>query len=83
LKYDDCPSLIKKETVIHEESPKQKHSEIINFVKNKLKITHNVATKLVQKAVEKNIDLLKIQQKWSMLAPTLTKLVAEYEPKEK
>jgi hypothetical protein len=42
-----------------------------------------VATKLVQKAVEKNIDLLKIQQKWSMLAPTLTKLVAEYEPKEK
>ena len=83
LKFSDCPSLIKKEILIHEESPKQKDSEIINFIKNKLKITHTVATKLVQKAVEKNIDLLKIQQKWSMLAPTLIKLVAEYEPKEK
>ena len=88
LEFGDFPSLIEKEIPIQEESPqdiqeKEKDSEIINFIKKKLKITHRKATKLIQKAAEKNIDILKIQQKWTMLAPMLTKLVAEYEPKEK
>ena len=88
LEFGDYPSLIKKEIPIQEESPqdiqeKEKDSEIINFIKKKLKITHRKATKLIQKAAEKNIDILKIQQKWTMLAPTLMKLVAQYEPKEK
>ena len=60
----------------------KKDLEIINFIKKKLNITHSKATKLIQRAADKNIDILKIQQKWSMLAPMLTRLVAEYEPKE-
>jgi hypothetical protein len=86
LEFGDFPSLIEKEIPIQEESPQdiqEKDLEIINFVKKKLKITHRKATKLIQKAAEKNIDILKIQQKWSMLAPELMKLVAHYEPKEK
>ena len=87
LEFGDYPSLIKKEILIQiEESPQdiqEENSEIINFIKKKLKITHKKATQLIQKAAEKNIDILKIQQKWTMLAPMLTKLVAEYEPKEK
>jgi len=85
LEFGDFPSLIEKEIPIQEESPQdiqEKDLEIINFVKKKLKITHRKATKLIQKAADKNIDVLKIQQKWSMLAPTLIRLVAEYEPKE-
>ena len=86
LEFGDYPSLIKKEIPIQEESPQdiqEKDLEIINFIKKKLKITHKKATQLIQKAAEKNIDILKIQQKWSMLAPALMKLVAHYEPKEK
>ena len=87
LEFGDYPSLIKKEILIQiEESPQdiqEENSEIINFIKKKLKITHKKATQLIQKAAEKNIDILKIQQKWTMLAPTLMKLVAQYEPKEK
>ena len=87
LEFGDYPSLIKKEILIQiEESPQdiqEENSEIINFIKKKLKITHKKATQLIQKAAEKNIDILKIQQKWTMLAPALMKLVAHYEPKEK
>ena len=85
LEFGDFPSLIKKEIPIQEESPQdiqEKDLEIINFIKKKLKLSHSKATKLIQKAADKNIDVLKIQQKWSMLAPTLIRLVAEYEPKE-
>ena len=45
--------------------------------------TKEKATKLVQKAAEKGIDILKLQQKWSILAPSLIALVAEYDPREK
>ena len=86
LEFGDFPSLIEKEIPIQKESPQdiqEKDLEVIDFIKRKLKITHSKASKLVQKAAEKNIDILKIQQKWSMLAPMLIKLVAEYEPKEK
>ena len=78
--------MIEKEIPIQKESPQdiqEKDLEVIDFIKRKLKITHSKASKLIQKAAEKNIDILKIQQKWSMLAPELMKLVAQYEPKEK
>ena len=55
----------------------------IKFLMDKLKLTTAQANKIVQKAAEKKIDLLKIQQKWSILAPTLMSIVAEYEPMEK
>jgi len=85
LEFGDYPSLIEKEAPIQEESPQDvqnKDSEIINFIKKKLKITHSKATQLIHKAADRGIDVLKIQQKWTMLAPMLIKLVAEYEPKE-
>jgi len=50
---------------------------------DKLKLTTAQANKIVQKASEKKIDLLKIQQKWSILAPTVMSIIAEYEPMEK
>ena len=50
---------------------------------DKLKLTSAQASKIVQKAAEKKIDLLKLQTKWSILEPTLMSLVAEYEPMEK
>ena len=86
LEFGDFPSLIEKEIPIQKESPQdiqEKDLEVIDFIKRKLKITHSKASKLIQKAAEKNIDILKIQQKWSMLAPELMKIVAQYEPKEK
>ena len=86
LEFRDYPSLIKKEISIQEESPQdiqEKDLEIINFIKKKLKITHKKATKLIQKAADHGIDLLKIQQNWQILAPSLMSIVAEYEPKEK
>ena len=57
--------------------------DTIKFLMDKLKLTHAQADRIVQKAAEKKIDLLKIQQKWSILAPTLMSLVAEYDPMEK
>ena len=36
-----------------------------------------------QRAAEKGIDLLKVQQKWSILGPSLMSLVAEYDPQER
>ena len=47
---------------------------------DKLSIPKNIAMKVVKAATEKGINPLKVQQSWSMLAPTLTALVSEYNP---
>ena len=49
----------------------------------KLKVTQNQAEKIITKAAERGIDLLMLQQKWSILGPHLMALVAEYNPQEK
>tara|TARA_Y100000994_G_scaffold123204_1_gene101129 strand:+ start:138 stop:302 length:165 start_codon:yes stop_codon:yes gene_type:complete len=49
----------------------------------KLRISRNMADKIIQRAAEKGIDLLKVQQKWSILGPSLMSLVAEYDPQER
>ena len=50
---------------------------------DKLKITKLQADKIITKAAEKGIDVLKVQQRWSVLGPSLMSLVAEYNPQEK
>jgi len=59
-----------------------KIDKVIKWLAKKLDITHSVAQKLVTKAQERGIDPLKLQQKWSILSPTLIRLVSEYEPKK-
>ena len=71
------------ETLQYEKVIDENVKNAIKFLMDKLKLTTAQANKIVQKAAEKKIDLLKIQQKWSILAPTVMSIVAEYEPTEK
>ena len=71
------------ETLQYEKVIDENVKNAIKFLMDKLKLTTAQANKIVQKVAEKKIDLLKIQQKWSILAPTLMSIVAEYEPMEK
>ena len=71
------------ETLQYEKVIDENVKNAIKFLMNKLKLTSAQASKIVQKAAEKKIDLLKLQTKWSILEPTLMSLVAEYEPMEK
>ena len=71
------------ETLQYEKVIDENVKNAIKFLMDKLKLTTAQANKIVQKAAEKKIDLFKIQQKWSILAPTLMSIVAEYEPMEK
>jgi len=59
-----------------------KFDKVTKWIANKLDITHSVAQQLVMKAQEKGIDPQKLQQKWSILSPTLLRLVSEYTPKK-
>ena len=71
------------ETLQYEKVIDENVKNAIKFLMDKLKLTTAQANKIVQKAAEKKIDLLKLQTKWSILEPTLMSLVAEYEPTEK
>ena len=71
------------ETLQYEKVIDENVKNAIKFLMDKLKLTTAQANKIVQKAAEKKIDLLKIQPKWSILAPTVMSIVAEYEPMEK
>ena len=71
------------ETLQYEKVIDENVKNAIKFLMDKLKLTTAQANKIVQKAAEKKIDLFKIQQKWSILAPTVMSIVAEYEPTEK
>ncbi len=53
-----------------------------DFIKKKLKISKQLADKMIQRAIDLGIDLDKIQQKWNILAPSLIALVSEYKPQE-
>ena len=48
-----------------------------------MKITKENAWSIVRKAQEMGIDPIKIQQKWSILGPSLMNIVAEYKPEER
>ena len=71
------------ETLQYEKVIDENVKNAIKFLMDKLKLTSAQASKIVQKAAEKKIDLLKLQTKWSILEPTLMSIVAEYEPTEK
>ena len=71
------------ETLQYEKVIDENVKNAIKFLMDKLKLTTAQANKIVQKAAEKKIDLLKLQTKWSILEPTLMSIVAEYEPTEK
>ena len=51
-------------------------------LEKKLDIAYHVAQQLVVKAQNKGIDPHKLQQKWTILSPTLLRLVSEYTPKK-
>ena len=71
------------ETLQYEKVIDENVKNAIKFLMDKLKLTSAQASKIVQKAAEKKIDLLKLQTKWSILEPTLMSIIAEYEPMEK
>ena len=72
-----------KDTPGQEESINEGPSKTVKFLMDKLKITKLQADKIITKAAEKGIDVLKVQQRWSVLGPSLMSLVAEYNPQEK
>ena len=59
-----------------------KVSDSVKWLMKKAKLTKHHADKIVQKAAEKGIDLVKLQTKWSILSPSLMALVAEYDPEQ-
>jgi hypothetical protein len=59
----------------------EKYEVISKWIAKKLKITKEKALLLLKKAQEVGIDPLDIQQKWSILHPSLIALVNEYKPK--
>jgi hypothetical protein len=71
------------ENVQYEKVIDENIKKAIQFLMGKLKLTHAQANKIVQKASEKGIDLIKMQSRWSIIAPTLMSLVADYDPREK
>ena len=61
----------------------QVNAKIAEFVRKKMKITKENAWSIIRKAQEMGIDPIKIQQKWSILGPSLMNIVAEYKPEER
>ena len=59
------------------------NAKIAEFVRKKMKITKENAWSIIRKAQEMGIDPIKIQQKWSILGPSLMNIVAEYKPEER
>ena len=85
LEWGDASSLL----VYKKETPGQNkkidefdRSKMINFLMKKLKISKHKADKIIQRAAEKGIDILKLQTQWSAIAPSLISLVSEYRPQE-
>ena len=60
-----------------------KLDKVIKWLAKKMDIAYHVAQELVVKAQNKGINPYTLQQKWSILSPTLISLVAEYKPKKK
>ena len=85
LEWGDYKSLEKytKDTPGQDETVQEGLSKVSNFLKKKLDIPLSVADKIIQRAAEKGIDILKIQSRWSMLGPSILALVSEYKPQEK
>ena len=75
--------------VYSNDTPNENEDEIVSekleviskWIAKKLKITKQKSNKLIKKAQEMGIDPLAIQQKWSVIAPSLIALVNEYQPK--
>ena len=61
----------------------KKIDSLIKKITKKPKISEGLRKIDIQRAMEQGIDVLTIQQKFSMLAPTLTALVSEYKPERK
>ncbi len=82
LEWGDYPSLVKytKDAPGQDETVQEGIDKIVKFLMDKLGIPRNIAMKVVKVASERGINPLKVQQSWSMLAPTLTALVSEYNP---
>ena len=85
LEWGDYKAVAKytKDTPGQDETVQEGIDKIVKFLMDKLDIPRSVATKVVKVAAERGINPLKVQQSWSMLAPTLMALVSEYNPQEK
>ena len=82
LEWGDLKSLKKYKNDTPGQITEDKVKKIVRWISDKLKIAYSKAEKLVIKAQERGIDPLVLQQKWTILSPTLIKLVSEYEPKK-
>ena len=71
------------ETLEYEAHIDEGFSDAVNFIMKKLKISKLKADKIIQKATDKGIDILKLQTQWSAIAPSLVAIVSEYNPQEK
>ncbi len=82
LEWGDTSSLL----VYKKETPGQDveidEGKVSEFIRKKLKISKQLADKMVHRAVDLGIDLQLLQQKWAVVAPSLTALVSEYRPQE-
>ena len=82
LEWGDSKSVNKYKKETPGQVVESKLDKVVKWLAKKLDIAHHVAQKLVIKAQEKGIDPFKLQQKWSILSPTLLRLVSEYTPKK-
>ena len=82
LEWGDSKSVNKYKKETPGQVIESKLDKVVKWLAKKLDIAHHVALKLVMKAQEKGINPLKLQQKWTILSPTLLRLVSEYTPKK-
>ena len=82
LEWGDPESLKRYKKETPGQIVEDKIDKVIKWLAKKLDIAYHVAQKLVVKAQNKGINPYTLQQKWSILSPTLISLVAEYKPKE-
>ena len=85
IERGDYPSLViyTKDTPGQDETVKESMNKVVKYIMDKLNLSKREADKIIQRAMEQGIDVHTIQQKFSMLAPTLTALVSEYKPERK
>ncbi len=82
LEWGEPKSLKKYKKETPGQVNEDKIEKVIKWLAKKLDIAYHVAQQLVVKAQNKGIDPHKLQQKWTILSPTLLRLVSEYTPKK-
>ena len=83
LEWGDASSLLVYKNDTPGQDVEVDEGKTSDFIKKKLKISKQLADKMIQRAIDLGIDIHKIQTQWNLISPSLIALVSEYRPQEK